>query len=327
MTTAESGDMAPSGRGPSLAIQAEAFLEMMLAERGAARRTVEAYGRDLRDYAAFLREKGLDGLTVSRPTLRAYLATMAAAGLAPRSQARKLSCLRQFHGFLVSEGRRPDDPTIGLDSPRLGRPLPRVLSEAEVDALLVAAEAGEGARGLRARALLELLYSTGLRVSELVSLPLSVANRDPETILVRGKGDKERLVPLGLPARAALRDWLIARPTTLPASGAARRRAERFLFPSSAAEGHLTRDGFAKMLGELALRAGIDPARVSPHVLRHCFASHMLAHGADLRGVQTLLGHADIATTQIYTHVLDDRLTTLVRTAHPLARLKGEGKS
>jgi integrase/recombinase XerD len=167
---------------------------------------------------------------------------------------------------------------------------------------------------------MEVLYSTGLRVSELVSLPLGGVARDPDMLTVRGKGDKERLVPLGEPARAALRAWLAVRPETLPAKGPARRRAERFLFPSSAAEGHLTRDGFAKELKDMASRAGIDPDRVSPHVLRHSFASHMLAHGADLRGVQALLGHADIATTQIYTHVLDERLTSLVKSAHPLAR-------
>jgi integrase/recombinase XerD len=305
---------------PGFALVAEAFLEMMRVERGAAGRTVEAYGRDLRDYAAFLRSKGADALTVPRETVRAYMALLGASGLSPRTQARRLSCLRQFHGFLLAEGRRPDNPTQGLDSPRRGRPLPKVLSEAEVSALLAAARTPDGPKGLRGAALMEVLYSTGLRVSELVSLPLGGVARDPDMLTVRGKGDKERLVPLGEPARAALRAWLAVRPETLPAKGPARRRAERFLFPSSAAEGHLTRDGFAKELKDMASRAGIDPDRVSPHVLRHSFASHMLAHGADLRGVQALLGHADIATTQIYTHVLDERLTSLVKSAHPLAR-------
>jgi integrase/recombinase XerD len=310
----------PQPLSPGFALDAEAFLEMMMVERGSARLTVEAYGRDLRDYGAFLRAKGSDGRTAPRDMVRAYIATLGAAGLSPRTQARHLSCLRQFHGFLMAEGRRPDDPTLGLDSPRRGRPLPKVLTEAEVTALLAAARTPKGGKGLRGAALLEILYSTGLRVSELVSLPLGAVARDPEMLLVRGKGDKERLVPLGEPARLAIRSWLDVRIDSLPAKGPTRRRAERFLFPSTATEGHLTRDGFAKELKDMAIRAGLDPHLVSPHVLRHSFASHMLAHGADLRGVQALLGHADIATTQIYTHVLDERLTRLVKSAHPLAR-------
>ncbi|WP_157879129.1 site-specific tyrosine recombinase XerD [Pararhodospirillum photometricum] len=308
----------PTGFGA----QSEAFLEMMVAERGAAPRTLEAYHRDLVDYGAFLASHDATAVSVSRALVRAYLGGMAAAGLAPRTQARRLACLRQFHGFLRAERHREDDPTLGLEGPRQGRPLPRVLSEADVAALIAAANRVEGGRGVRLRALMELLYSTGLRVSELVGLPLAAVARDPEMMVVRGKGDKDRLVPLGEPARAAVRAWLAVRAETLPPEGPAQRRAQAFLFPSDAREGHLTRDGFAKMLGELAVAAGIPPSQVSPHVLRHCFASHMLSHGADLRGVQMLLGHADIATTQIYTHVLDERLSTLVRSAHPLAHAR-----
>nr|WP_246135496.1 site-specific tyrosine recombinase XerD [Pararhodospirillum oryzae] len=293
---------------------------MMSAERGTARLTRQAYRDDLLDYGAFLVRQGANVPTVTRDQVRAYLGEMATNGLSPRTQARRLSCLRQFHGFLRAEGIRADDPTLGLDGPRQGRPLPRVLSEEDVLALLAAAQRQEGPRGLRTRALMELLYCTGLRVSELVGLPLAAVRRDPEAMVVRGKGDKERLVPLGEPARAAVRAWLAVRGATLPPEGPGRRRAERFLFPSNGAEGHLTRDGFAKILQALAEDAGLPPALVSPHVLRHCFASHMLAHGADLRGVQMLLGHADIATTEIYTHVLDSHLFRLVNTAHPLAR-------
>ncbi len=300
--------------------EAEAFLEMMVAERGAARRTVEAYGRDLADYGAFLAARGASAGTVDRTVVSAYVRGLADAGLSPRTQARRLSCLRQFHGFLVAEGWRTEDPTKGVDSPRRGRPLPKVLSENEVTHLINTAHAQPGAKGVRLAALLELLYSTGLRVSELVSLPLSAVARDPAVLTVRGKGDKERLVPLGEPARAAIRAWLAVRPETLAEKGPARTRGQRFLFPSTGTAGHLTRDGFFKMLAVLAGQAGISPDAVSPHVLRHSFASHMLAHGADLRGVQTMLGHADIATTQIYTHVLSDRLRSLVQGSHPLAR-------
>jgi integrase/recombinase XerD len=235
--------------------------------------------------------------------------------LAPRTGARRLSALRQFYRFLYAEGLRGDEPTAALDSPHQGRPLPRVLSESEVDALLAAARSRDGPEGLRLAALVEVLYATGLRVSELVALPLAAVRRDPRVLLVRGKGGKERMVPLGEPAREALSAYLEVRRRFCPAG-----RDPRWLFPSRAASGHLTRHRFAQLLKALAVEAGVDPGKVSPHVLRHAFASHLLEHGADLRAVQQMLGHADISTTQIYTHVLNERLRRLVETHHPLAR-------
>jgi integrase/recombinase XerD len=245
--------------------------------------------------------------------------------MAPRTAARRLSTLRQFHRFLFGEGLRADDPTAGLDSPRQGRTLPKVLSETEVEALLAAARARPGAAGARLVALLELLYATGLRVSELVALPAAAAARDPRVLIVTGKGGKERMVPLSEPARDALKRYRAAAgkrergaSTEAPAAPAPRAPG-KWLFPSRGAAGHLTRQRVAQLLKELAVAAGIDPAKVSPHVLRHAFASHLLDHGADLRAVQMMLGHADISTTQIYTHVLDARLKALVRDRHPLS--------
>lgn len=292
----------------------EAFLEMMQVERGAAANTLDAYGRDLEDFAAFL--NGPSPAKADARAVRAYVARQAEIGMAPRTQARRLSCLRQFFAFLFAERVRPDDPAADIDAPRLGRPLPKYLRREEVDALLAAARALEGRDGILASALLETLYAAGLRVSELVSLPFSAVARDPAVLVVRGKGDKERMVPLSDPARAALAAWKAERQDML-----GKGKASRFLFPSGAAEGHLTRSGFAKMLGRLALAAGLDPARVSPHVLRHSFASHLLAGGADLRSLQEMLGHADIATTEIYTHLIDDQAGKLVRAHHPLAGL------
>lgn len=296
----------------------ETFLEMMTAERAAAANTIAAYRRDLDDLAAFLAARGQAVHGADIDSLRDYLGWMTDQGLAPRTAARRLSCLRQFHRFLFVENIRGDDPTHVLDSPRLGRILPKYLSEAEVDALLGAARAWPDARGARATALLELLYAAGLRVSELVALPLSAVARGGDMLMVRGKGSKERMVPIGEPARQAVAAWLPYRETALP-----RRTASKWLFPSHAASGHLTRDGFTKMLTDLAVDAGFDPSRLSPHVLRHSFATHLLAHGADLRQVQQMLGHADITTTQIYTHVLDEGLKALVNRHHPLA---GRGK-
>ncbi len=217
----------------------------------------------------------------------------------------------------MTDAIRSDDPSSGLDAPRLGRPLPKILSEAEVARLIEVAQAWPDEEGVRLRAILELLYATGLRISELTTLPLASAQRDPRFLLVRGKGGKERLVPLSPPSRQALSAYLACRSRFLPEGG-----ASRFLFPSRGREGHLTRQRCGQLLKELALAAGLDPARLSPHVLRHAFASHLLDHGADLRSVQQMLGHADIATTQIYTHVQGDRLRRLVETAHPLARRK-----
>lgn len=288
---------------------------MLAAERGAAANTLDAYRRDLEDFSSFLARRGTAADAADAQGMRDYLGSLKKAGMSARTQARRLSCLRQFHRFLFAEGVRADDPTATIDSPRLGRPLPKYLSEAEVDALLAAARAKEGADGLRAVALLELLYATGMRVSELVGLPLAAVARDRPVVIVKGKGGKERMIPVGAPARDALAAWRAVREHFLPGG-----KPSRWLFPSASAEGHLTRSGFTKMLDELAVAAGIPPSRVSPHVLRHSFASHLLAHGADLRSVQQMLGHADIATTQIYTHVLDERLQGLVRQHHPLAK-------
>lgn len=305
-----------SGSG-ALMRHVERFLEMMVAERGASPRTVDAYGRDLADFGGYLAPRNAAVETADAEVLRGYLAQLHAEGLTPRTINRRLSTLRQFFRFLFAEEVRPDDPTATLDSPRMGRPLPRYLSEEEVERLLLAARARPDWRGLRATALLEILYAAGLRVSELVSLPLAAVARDPAVLVVRGKGNKERMVPLTEAAREAVKAWLPARAEELGDKAA---KTNRWLFPSRAAEGHLTRDGFAKMLTEIAVAAGISPSRVSPHVLRHSFASHLLAHGADLRSVQQMLGHADISTTQIYTHVLDERLKRLVTQHHPLAR-------
>ena len=295
----------------------ETFLEMMAAERGASAHTLEAYDRDLADVRAFLRKRGRDTVTATPEDLRVYLDKLQRESLAPRTAARRLSCLRQFYKFLYAEGVRKDDPTAALDSPRLGRPLPKFLAEAEVEGLLAAARGIEGAKGLRAAALVELLYAAGLRVSELVSLPLA-AVRDKPVIIVRGKGRKERLIPVGQAARAALADYIDVRNQFLPA----KMKSSPWLFPAVAKGGHLTRTTFYAMLKDIAVRAGISPLRVSPHVLRHSFATHLLAHGADLRSLQQMLGHSDISTTQIYTHVLNERLKKLVTDNHPLAKLK-----
>ncbi|MBU6497707.1 MAG: tyrosine recombinase [Rhodospirillales bacterium] len=281
----------------------EAFLEMLAAERGAARNTLLAYAADLGDFSAFAAARAD---TDEAETLRAYMAHLSTLGLAARSAARKLSALRQFHRFLLREGIRADDPTALLDSPRLPRSLPKYLSEAEVDALLAATDLRPPAQAVLMRAALEILYATGLRVSELLTLPRTALAGEGEMLMVRGKGGRERMVPLSAAARSA----------AVALVGA--RRTGRFLF-AGRGEQALTRQGFALMLKQVALEAGIDPARVSPHVLRHSFASHMLARGADLRSLQLLLGHADIATTQIYTHVLAERLQRLVEAHHPLA--------
>jgi len=300
------------------AARIDAFLEMMSAERGAAENTLAGYRRDLDDAAETI-PGGLAGADAAG--LRAYLAGIAARGFAPTSQARKLSALRQFFKFLYAEGLRPDDPTGTLDSPRRGRPLPKVMGEDETARLLdrAAAEAasdtpdGDRTAALRLHALVEVLYATGLRVSELVGLPVTVALRDERFFIVRGKGDKERMVPLSGKARAAMKAWLSAR-AEIPSMA-----DSPFLFPAASGSGHLPRQVFARDLKGLAARAGIPAAKISPHVIRHAFASHLLQNGADLRAVQQLLGHADISTTQIYTHVLEERLVRLVNDHHPLA--------
>lgn len=294
---------------------------MMAAERGAAANTLDAYRRDLDDFAARLGGRGGDLVSASTPDLEAALAGMSRDGLSAATAARRLSAAKRFYRFLLAEGLREDDPAAALKGPKKQRPLPKILTEAEVDALFGAADGLDGPAGVRARALLEILYAAGLRVSELVSLPLAAFARAERCIHVTGKGGRERLAPLTESALSAVADYRAVREAHLPKASTRRARAERFLFPSaSAAAGHLTREQFARILRDLALKAGLDPARVSPHVLRHAFATHLLANGADLRSVQMLLGHADVSTTQIYTHVLEERLKTLVETAHPLAR-------
>jgi integrase/recombinase XerD len=300
---------------PALSREAQAFIEMLTAERGASRNTETAYTNDLRNLETFLARRKQKSLTADSDALRAYLKSLDYVGMTPRTVARRLSVIRQLFRFMLAERLREDDPASVLDSPRLGRPLPKVMSRDEVDRLIEAARAKGGVDGGRMATLLEILYGTGLRVSELVTLPLVAVERDPTMLIVRGKGDKERLVPLSDPARRAIASWLHVRAATLGEG-----ESSRFLFPSRGRTGHLTRQRFAQLLKEAALAANIDPARVSPHVLRHAFASHLLEGGADLRSVQMMLGHADIATTQIYTHVLDEKLRSLVQDKHPLAR-------
>ena len=287
----------------------EAFLEMIAAERGAARNTLLAYRRDLDDFAAFAATRGQGASQADAETLRLYMAGHAPAGLKARTAARRLSALRQFHRFLLREGVRGDDPTSLLDSPTLPGTLPKYLTEQEVDALLAAAEQRPGRPGAVAMAVLEILYSSGMRVSELLALPRAALSGDAQLLLIKGKGGKERMVPLSDRARAAAMRLIEATDTQ-----------SRFLFPGRDPKAPLTRQSFFLLLKQVALAANLDPARVSPHVLRHSFASHMLAHGADLRSLQMLLGHADISTTQIYTHVMGERLRRLVEQHHPLAR-------
>ncbi|MBV8091015.1 MAG: site-specific tyrosine recombinase XerD [Alphaproteobacteria bacterium] len=293
----------------------ETFLEMLAAERAAAPLTLAAYRGDLTNLAGFLASRGMSLEAADAEALHAFVA--AATTLTPRTLARRISAMRQFYKFLVVDGIRQDDPTADFDTPSLGRPLPRMLSETEVAALIGAARSWPGDEGARLVCLIELLYATGLRISELVTLPLAAAQRDPRFLLISGKGGRERIVPLSEPSRVALAAYLACRDRFLPDE-----RSSRWLFPSRGRTGHLTRQRAGQLLKELAVAAGLAPERLSPHVLRHAFASHLLDHGADLRSVQQMLGHADIATTQIYTHVLSDRLRKLVETAHPLARRK-----
>ena len=306
-----------------------AFLDMIAAERGAAQNTLSAYARDIDDFAGHLAASRSE-LAAARPTdITAYLHALSKAGLAPASRARKLSTLRQLYKFLLAEELIGEDPTHGIAGPRQQRPLPKLLSVAEVDRLIEAARARiqpshgrDRVRALRLHCLLELLYATGMRVSELVSLPRQVLDGDARVLTIRGKGGRERLVPLNTSAREALDRYLALGRN--PEDGVAQMLRTRWLFPSKSAEGHLTRQRFAQDLKALAVEAGLDPERVSPHVLRHAFASHLLDRGADLRAVQQLLGHADISTTEIYTHVLEDRLKRLVHDHHPLAK-RNEG--
>ena len=293
--------------------QIEAFLEMMAVERDASPHTLSAYGRDLADADAGT-ASGL--MKAGEAEIEAWYASLASRGLSAATQARRRSAVRQFYRFVLGEGWRTDDPSRRLDAPKQGRSLPKVLSREEIERLLGVVAARDGHAGLRLIALLELAYASGVRVSELLALRVEAVRRDPAWLIVRGKGGKERLAPLNGSARKAVKAWLVAR----DAARLPKAPDSPWLFPSLAAKGHLTPRRFAQLLDQAAVEANIDPARVSPHVLRHAFATHLLEGGADLRVVQTLLGHADIGTTQIYTHVATDRLTQVVTQHHPLAR-------
>jgi integrase/recombinase XerD len=294
----------------------DSFLEMLSAERGLAQNSLLAYRNDLADFSGFLTGRNENPETVGTDALRLYMQGLSDEGMTASTAARRLSALRQFFKFLVQETIRKDDPAALLDAPKRARPLPKLLSESEVDRLLAEARhlREDPAESARLTALLEILYATGLRVSELVGLRWPPFGDDARFLVIRGKGSKERLVPLSGPARQAIEDYAGWRTDFITG------KTSPWLFPSRGDSGHLTRQRFGQLLKDLAIAAGIDPAKVSPHVLRHAFASHLLAHGADLRAVQKMLGHADISTTQIYTHVLEARKQALVRQHHPLAK-------
>jgi integrase/recombinase XerD len=312
--------MAPGrfkGGGADGAHLVEAFLDMMSAERGASINTLAAYRRDLIDFSghARLAEAG-------REDVRRFLAGLSVSGIAAASQARKLSALRQFYGFLYAERIRADNPTDAIEAPKPGRPLPKILSAEDMEAMIATAAQDESPEGKRLVCIVEMLYGGGLRVSELAGLPIAAARAPEGFMRVKGKGGKERLAPLNAAARRTLDAYLAVREAFMPRGPRRRALAERYLFASRSAEGFLTRRRFHQLLKALALKAGLDPAKVSPHVLRHAFATHLVEGGADLRSVQTLLGHADIGTTQIYTHVAQDRLSRVVAGAHPLAKAR-----
>jgi integrase/recombinase XerD len=306
----------PSAPTASAPAWIDAFLEMMAVERAAAANTLIAYGKDLNEASGFLAKRGATLDTATADEIEAYFADLGARGMAAATAARRRAAVRQFYRFVLGEGWRTDDPSRRVDAPKRGRPLPKLLSRGEIERLIAAGLGDGGPEGLRLACMIELLYASGLRVSELVSLPLAALARDPAFIIVKGKGGKERLAPLSGPARTALKAYLAVRPAFLPKSD----KANPALFPSRGAGGRLSARRLAQMLDATAVKAGIDPAKVSPHVLRHAFATHLLEGGADLRAVQTLLGHADISTTQIYTHVASDRLSEVVRCKHPLGR-------
>ena len=298
-----------------------AFLDSLVAEGDAAANTRLAYARDLNDFSGWLARRGIDLGAVAQGDVDGYLLSCEAEGLSKATRARRLSAIRQLFRFAHEEGFRDDNPTLRLSGPGKERKLPETLDLPEIEALIAAARATSRDR-VRNTCLLELLYATGMRVSELVSLPVAAVRGDPRVILVRGKGGKERLVPLSPPAREALTEWLAQRDEA-EAGRAKEKPPSRFLFPSRGVAGHLTRQGFFGLLKDLAAQAGLPLERVTPHRLRHAFATHLLAGGADLRSIQAMLGHADLATTEIYTHVLDERLRELVLTKHPLAQ--GDG--
>jgi len=295
------------------------FLEMMSAERAASENTLAAYARDLDSWAAGLKSLNRDFVTAGTGSLEVILAGWAKQGLAPSSAARRLSAMKQFCLFLQSENIRKDNPAHVLRGPKIGRALPKVLSHDDIDRLFAQLETDSSVKGTRMMAMMEILYAGGLRVSELVSLKSSAMSRGDNCLMIKGKGGKERLVPLTRAAIDAIEVWLDYRAQTLPKNALAKTRANSFLFPSAGKLGHVTRERFAQMLKDTARAAGLDAAKISPHILRHAFATHLLEGGADLRSVQMLLGHADISTTQIYTHILDERMRELVETHHPLS--------
>lgn len=301
----------------------ELFLEMLVTERGVSTNTVDAYRRDIQDLETWLLSSRKSVLSAGSEDIRGYLGSLDQRGMARTTSARRLSAIKQFYGFLLQEDIRADDPALNLDAPKPGRRLPKYLSVNEVGKLFDEIEGGDSRDDLRISALLHLLYATGMRVSELVSLPFPVVGRDEKFIIIHGKGNKERLVPVNNEALSAVQDYLKIR-----GSFVAKGEHSKWLFPSRGKDGHLTRQRFGQLLKKLAEEAGLPPRKVSPHVLRHAFASHLLANGADLRSLQKMLGHADISTTQIYTHVLNERLMELVKTGHPLAetsRMKAKG--
>ncbi|MGR3794662.1 site-specific tyrosine recombinase XerD [Vannielia sp. SX4] len=299
-----------------------AFIATQAAELDAARNTQLAYARDLTDFAEFLDRKTVQIEAADRATIEAYLVDCEAQGLAKSTRARRLSAIKQLYRFAFEEGLRGDNPALQIKGPGRSKALPKTLSPEEVERLLEAApETGRGDDRMRNACLMQLLYATGMRVSELVSLPVQAARGDPRMLLVKGKGGKERMVPLSPPARQALADWLKLLDAAQEQAKAERGTPpSRFLFPSGSKEGHLTRHRFYALIKEIAVVAGVMPSRVTPHRLRHAFATHLLAGGADLRSIQVLLGHADISTTEIYTHVLEERLKALVLEHHPLAK-------
>jgi integrase/recombinase XerD len=300
------------------------FLEAQAAELGAATNTLLAYGRDLKDYCGWLERSKSGFAKASRDTVEAYLIDCDAQGLSKSTRARRLSAIKQLYRFAFDEGWRTDNPAIQIKGPGRSKRLPKTLDIPEVDRLLDAARSVGRNPGDRVRntCLMELLYATGMRVSELVALPVSAARGDPRMLLVRGKGGKERMVPLSPPARQAISDWLVVWDAQQDAAKAKGLQVSRFLFPSHGILGHLTRHRFYLLIKELAMTGGVNPDKVTPHTLRHAFATHLLANGADLRVIQTLLGHADVSTTEIYTHVMNDRLSELVLERHPLAKEK-----
>ncbi len=303
----------------SMARWVQVFLEAQAAELDAATNTQLAYARDLQDFAGWLAPKGLHFAGATRDDVESYLIACEAEGLAKSTRARRLSAIKQLYRFAFEEGWRDDNPAIQIKGPGRAQRLPKTLSVDEVDRLLDAAR-NTPREALRNTCLMELLYATGMRVTELVSLPVSAARGDPRMLLVRGKGGKERLVPLSPPAREAMAAYLTARDTAEEVARKAGKPASKFLFPSRGKSGHLTRHRFFGLIKEFAVAGGVSPAKVTPHTLRHAFATHLLAGGADLRSIQTMLGHADVATTEIYTHVLDERLKALVLDNHPLAK-------